>query len=571
MPDERTGKVLRLGRDDLRLSDAEAKALVRSVGIELTETEIHSLNERCEGWATGIYLLALAGDVTAATSNGALTSPVDRFVVDYFRLELLDGLAPDTRNFLQQASVLDRMTSSLCDAVLRRSNSAETLRSLAHSVMFVIQLDDEGETYKLHELFRAVLQSELARLAPDYRLVLLQRAREWYEAHGEPEPAIECALATGDGDVAAELVASVALSVYWSGRVATVERWLTALDNPKILVEHGSLAVLGAAIHALRARPAAAERWARATDEIRPDLPMPDGSPAAAWVAALRSLLCADGVAAMRADAERALEQLAPDSRLVPTARLAHSYALLLSGDVPAALDSLRTTIDNSLEHGASASASVAAATVSLLLVQRGELREAEEQARRAGAIVDDATLGNYLTSAAAFAASARVAVATRKPAAAREALAVADRLVPQLTYAIPWLAVFVRLQLAHTQLALENPARTRELLGEIDAILSQRPDLGMLDTAVADLRRQIETGRSEEDGWSSRLTPAELRLLPLLSTYLSFREIADKLEISRNTVKTQAIAVYRKLDVSSRSEAVDRAQELGLLSTPKL
>jgi LuxR family maltose regulon positive regulatory protein len=63
-----------------------------------------------------------------------------------------------------------------------------------------------------------------------------------------------------------------------------------------------------------------------------------------------------------------------------------------------------------------------------------------------------------------------------------------------------------------------------------------------------------------------ARLTPAELRLLPLLATHLSFREIAEQLEVSRNTVKTQAISIYRKFGVSSRSEAIARAADLGLL-----
>jgi LuxR family maltose regulon positive regulatory protein len=60
-------------------------------------------------------------------------------------------------------------------------------------------------------------------------------------------------------------------------------------------------------------------------------------------------------------------------------------------------------------------------------------------------------------------------------------------------------------------------------------------------------------------------LTPAELRLLPLLSTHLSFREIAEQLFLSRNTIKTQAISLYRKLGVSSRSEAIAEAHRLGL------
>ena len=63
----------------------------------------------------------------------------------------------------------------------------------------------------------------------------------------------------------------------------------------------------------------------------------------------------------------------------------------------------------------------------------------------------------------------------------------------------------------------------------------------------------------------ASSLTTAELRLLPLLPTHLSFREIGERLYVSRSTVKTQAISIYRKLGVSSRSEAIDRMHELGV------
>ncbi len=61
-------------------------------------------------------------------------------------------------------------------------------------------------------------------------------------------------------------------------------------------------------------------------------------------------------------------------------------------------------------------------------------------------------------------------------------------------------------------------------------------------------------------------LTPAEMRVLRYLPTHLSFEAIADELFVSRNTVKTQAIAVYRKLGVSSRSVAVAEARGLGLI-----
>jgi len=69
---------------------------------------------------------------------------------------------------------------------------------------------------------------------------------------------------------------------------------------------------------------------------------------------------------------------------------------------------------------------------------------------------------------------------------------------------------------------------------------------------------------KSASDG--TALTAAELRILPLLPTHLSLGEIARQLVLSRNTVKTQVAAIYRKLDATSRTEAVQRASDLGLL-----
>ena len=62
----------------------------------------------------------------------------------------------------------------------------------------------------------------------------------------------------------------------------------------------------------------------------------------------------------------------------------------------------------------------------------------------------------------------------------------------------------------------------------------------------------------------TSSLTTAELRILPLLPTHLSFPEIAGQLSVSPHTVKSQVRSIYRKLGVSSRSEAVDLLAELG-------
>ena len=102
-------------------------------------------------------------------------------------------------------------------------------------------------------------------------------------------------------------------------------------------------------------------------------------------------------------------------------------------------------------------------------------------------------------------------------------------------------------------------------MLGEIDALLRRQPDLGMLPARVEELRASLKTMRADAPG-ASTLTEAELRLLPYLATHLTFPELGERLYVSRHTVKSHAMAVYRKLNVSSRNAAVERARELGLL-----
>jgi len=94
--------------------------------------------------------------------------------------------------------------------------------------------------------------------------------------------------------------------------------------------------------------------------------------------------------------------------------------------------------------------------------------------------------------------------------------------------------------------------------------VLRQRPDLGILPKEAEELWSRLDGSRGGTVGVAS-LTAAELRLLPLLATHFRFAEIGERLYISRHTVKSQAASVYRKLGVSSRSQAVQRAQQLGL------
>src|SRR5690242_12523773 len=77
-------------------------------------------------------------------------------------------------------------------------------------------------------------------------------------------------------------------------------------------------------------------------------------------------------------------------------------------------------------------------------------------------------------------------------------------------------------------------------------------------------IRAWLAKNRDPSIAGASALSAAELRLLPMLSTHLSFPEIAEEVFLSRHTIKSEAMSLYRKLGVSSRSQAVARSRELG-------
>jgi len=160
----------------------------------------------------------------------------------------------------------------------------------------------------------------------------------------------------------------------------------------------------------------------------------------------------------------------------------------------------------------------------------------------------------------------ARIAMHRGDVPEARRELVNAQRLRHLLSYANPPLAVQARIEMTRVYLALSDATGARTLMREIDDLLRRRPKLGILVGEARALRTQIAKVRGTSVPGTSALTAAELRVLPMLSTHLSLAEIAAELFVSPNTAKTHAVAIYRKLDASSRSEAVARARELGLL-----
>jgi LuxR family transcriptional regulator, maltose regulon positive regulatory protein len=327
--------------------------------------------------------------------------------------------------------------------------------------------------------------------------------------------------------------------------------------------------VFGVWLHALRGRPDVAERWALAVESSQSEGPMPDGSPLEAWVATVRALLCREGVEQMQIDAEFALSRLPAASPWRAVSILLQGMAVLFSGDLDRAEVILDQAAEAAVAGGAVGAGVVARSERALLALERGDLAAAESELALAGAFSDDGPSGDYVVTAILLAVTARLAIAKGQGARARGTLVKAQPMRPMMTHALSWFAVQARLELAKAHLALSDARGAATLYREAHDILRRRRRLGTLVAEAEDLRAKLSTVAEQSSGWASTLTAAELRLLPLLTTHLSFREIADRLFVSRNTVKTQAISVYRKLDASSRSEAIERAVELGLVDAP--
>jgi LuxR family maltose regulon positive regulatory protein len=563
------GAQLEIGSADLALSLDEAASLLEHAGAALEAGEVRVIHARTEGWPAGLYLagLALRGADGAPTALASEFAGDDRLVADYLRAEHLIRIPQEQLEFLTRSAVLDRMCASLCDAVLERGDSGRMLETVARSNLFLVPLDRTGDWYRYHHLFRDALRAELGRVDPGALAPLNLRAADWCEEHGLVEPAISYAAAAADVDRVARLIATHGNAYYRAGRVATVEEWLAQFDDLSLVARYPMVGAVGVWTNALRGRPAEAERWASALELSTYTGPAIDGSASVApWIDAVRALLCRHGVAQMRSDAERALGELSGQSPWrAPVMVLAGIASLLLRDDERA--HALFVDASRLGEGTGSTYATVVAlAEQALIAMGRYEYAAARDLVEHALSLVDEERLWDYTPTAILSAAGAHLALHHGDRERARSHLENADRLLPQLTYALPHLAVQTRLELASAHLALADAPRAQALLQEINAIVRHRPDLGLLGARVTTLRTRLAAIADPSAAWASSLTVAELRLLPLLTTHLSFREIGERLHVSRNTVKTQAISTYRKLGASSRSEAVTRAAELGLV-----
>jgi len=564
------GALHELRAEHLRFSDEETAALLNGTHrLRLAPDQLAGVQHRTEGWVAGLNLVALSLRDTGDRGRVMAGMPVgDRFLTDYLWDEVAGRLTPETREFLTRTSVLERLSGPLCDAVAGRENSAATLAELERGNLFVVPLDAERRWYRYQHFFRATLLRRLEHDAPGELEDLHRRASSWFSEQGDLRGAIEHALRAGDVDVTADLLRQSWLELYSNGQGIELLGWIDRLPR-ETLAEHPEVAL---------ARAGVARAMGRSLDEFEPWLELAERAAAAerddprrrdlaAGVARQRAML-----ALMHAQAGEAVRQarlvidVRPDgSHEAPSDSYFLAVCLIWTGASGEAERRLREYLDATVPGELDVRRVFAMALLAEAHARRGELEAAERLVHASRATSEARGLDEHPPNEMAFVAEGIVLLARgdiERAEARFERAATLSRRGRD------------RIEIAHALLWLgRGRARAGDADGAADALHAAQAQLrGARVPSLVTLARELEHEIGEapaaipDSDAAPLLSAAEQRVLELLPTDLTYREIADRLYLSLNTVRTHGQRIRRKLGASTRDEAVSAARRLDLL-----
>ena len=557
------GAVDELGAADLAMTTGECKESLEALGLRLGPEQLETLVQRTEGWPAALHLAGLAlRDETDLGEAIARFAGDDRFVVDYMREEFLESAGRRQLDFLRRASILDRLSGDLCDAVLERRGSATQLRELSRTNMLLTPLDRRDEWFRFHPLFREMLRAELRRTEPEEEAGLDRRASDWWAGHGDWDRAIRHAVDAGALDRAGELLWAGIPEFTTRGRNATVIGWLDRVGERAVATD-AALSLSASYAQITQGAGGKTEYWAAVAAGLIDKEPASEKRTVlTAGLGLIEAALARGGVGAIADRTALAAEMLPADSPWMSMCRLVEGVGLHLQGRRAEAHEKLA----DGARRGAIGAPNVQVLCLSqlaLLAIEEDDWTLAEMLASQARAQLDRSGIDEYPMMALALAVSAVVRSRTGRIEAAAADLREGRNLLERLEDFAPWYEAETWVALARAAVRLGDAPAATQMLGEASRVFGLTPDAIVLGDWIEETARSIEVVSSSA---IRDLTPAELHILQFLPTHLSFPQIAGQVFVSTNTVKTQAQSVYRKLGVTSRREAVEEARAAGLL-----
>ena len=487
-------------------------------------------------------------------------------MAEYLSNEVLGSLDDDRRSFLHGAAVLGELTAKLGDAVLERTDSGFQLAELERSNLFVVRLN-RGGWYRIHALFAEYAQAQLASSDPGAAARIHRRAAEWLRSHRLPVEAVVHAAAAGDHEIVTHVLVENHLSLIRNGASQTLLRWARTLPDA-ILVQHPELAVAAAtATMLVGGSTIERRRYLNLADRGHGEQPARADPYAETVSRMIRALTMDRGVAQGVMDGRRAVELAQRSSDEILTGTLAaYARALFFAGDLEEASAAALRALEHPAIDDRVPSLVIARSTLALVAVERGQLASARSHAERAIAAVGRiGTTRSWLGANASVALGSTLAAGGSIAEAERE-LASAEHFFRDevTTLHQAWLLVLLaRVRLRRGRLH-DAGATLRSAREALDGL----PDAGIVPALADEVQRELETtlARARSGAVLEPPSAAELAVLQLLATDLSNREIGERLFLSPNTIKSHQRALYLKLGVHSRADAVARAAALGLL-----
>jgi LuxR family transcriptional regulator, maltose regulon positive regulatory protein len=561
------GELVELRALDLCFTEDEQAAFLNerlSLGLDTGTLDL--LHERTEGWPAGVYLASLSLRSTPdATGFVASFGGSNRHVVDYLTEVVLGCLDPEQRDFLLETSILESLSVRLCDAVTAREGSADRLAELERANLFLIPLDDRRERYRYHQLFADLLRAQLAQRQPELVPELHRRAYECLAASGDVDAALRHALAAGELDAAAGLIATQWLD-YAPAHLGRAQATMRRLEEfPGVAFEQDArLALVRAWTLCMLGRQEEAEEAFAAAERAEGGRELPDGTRVEDAAAIVRACFPWGDVAGMLAAAEEA--QVA-SGRLPASWRpidlLALGRARWLAGDREGAVAPLEQAVVSGHRTGRWLLAAAAQARLARIALVEDDLELADARALEALRAVEAHDLSDqpgagevHVAHGAVLARRGRIEeagdVLVRGLARLRQqgdTLEIADAL---LVY-------------APVRRTLESLASARALVEEARLMVAGCTDPGAVGVELEEVARSLTPAHRRIDG-ESELTERELEVLRYLAEGLPKRDIGRALFLSYNTIHSHTKSIYQKLRVSSRQAAVERARELGAL-----
>ncbi len=233
-------------QSDLKMSREEAVLLFdQLMPGKLSVNDKEGLYLKTEGWVTALRLAALSlmdrQDPDAFIRSFAGSH---RHVLFFLTEEVFSKQSEDLRQFLMITSILNRFNSQLCDALTGREDGIQFIETLLEHNLFLIPLDDTGEWYRYHPLFKDLLLHYLKKEHPKQINSLYDKAMDWHLEAGDIGEAVRLGFKSGNLERTTKILDDNMQELMNNETVGQVVRWIMDIPlndlkrAPQVMIYH---------------------------------------------------------------------------------------------------------------------------------------------------------------------------------------------------------------------------------------------------------------------------------------------------------------------------------------------